>query len=160
LGFSFVRSSEPFLNRSTSADVLLEGVKIGWLGEIEEKVLRSYDIEQKVYCSELRFDIMMQKGFTDVQYKAIPRYPQVTRDFAFLVDDTLLVETMIEQIETISPFIVSVGVFDMFKKETKSIALRVIFQSYDETLTDETVNALQEIIIQKVTNIPGVTLRT
>jgi phenylalanyl-tRNA synthetase beta chain len=95
-----------------------------------------------------------------VQYKAIPRYPQVTRDFAFLVDDTLLVETMIEQIETISPFIVSVGVFDMFKKETKSIALRVIFQSYDETLTDETVNALQEIIIQKVTNIPGVTLRT
>jgi phenylalanyl-tRNA synthetase beta chain len=160
LSVSFVRSSEPFLNRSTSADVLLEGAKVGWLGEIEEKVLRSYDIEQKVYCSELRFDIMMQKGFTDVQYKAIPRYPQVTRDFAFLVDDTVVVATMIEQIETISPLIVSVGVFDMFRKETKSIALRVIFQSYEETLTDETVNALQEIIIQKVTNIPGVTLRT
>ena len=160
LSVSFVRSNEPFLNRSTSADVLLEGAKVGWLGEIEEKVLRSYDIEQKVYCSELRFDIMMQKGFTDVQYKAIPRYPQVTRDFAFLVDDTVVVATMIEQIETISPLIVSVGVFDMFRKETKSIALRVIFQSYEETLTDETVNALQEIIIQKVTNIPGVTLRT
>jgi len=160
LSVSFVRSNEPFLNRSTSADVLLEGVKVGWLGEIEETVLRSYDIEQKVYCSELRFDIMMQKGFTDVQYKAIPRYPQVTRDFAFLVDDTVVVATMIEQIETISPLIVSVGVFDMFRKETKSIALRVIFQSYEETLTDETVNALQEIIIQKVTNIPGVTLRT
>ena len=160
LSVSFVRSNEPFLNRSTSADVLLEGVKVGWLGEIEEKVLRLYDIEQKVYCSELRFDIMMPKSFTDVQYKAIPRYPQVTRDFAFLVDDTVVVATMIEQIETISPLIVSVGVFDMFRKETKSIALRVIFQSYEETLTDETVNALQEIIIQKVTNIPGVTLRT
>jgi len=160
LSVSFVRSNEPFLNRSTSADVLLEGAKVGWIGEIEEKVLRLYDIEQKVYCSELRFDIMMQKGFTDVQYKAIPRYPQVTRDFAFLVDDTVVVATMIEQIETISPLIVSVGVFDMFRKETKSIALRVIFQSYEETLTDETVNALQEIIIQKVTNIPGVTLRT
>ncbi|MBP1734232.1 MAG: phenylalanyl-tRNA synthetase subunit beta [Deltaproteobacteria bacterium] len=160
LSISFVRSNEPFLNRSTSADILLEGAKVGWLGEIEEKVLRSYDIEQKVYCSELRFDIMMQKVFTDVQYKAIPRYPQVTRDFAFLVDDTVVVAAMIEQIETISPLIVSVGVFDMFRKETKSIALRVIFQSYEETLTDETVNALQEIIIQKVTNIPGVTLRT
>jgi phenylalanyl-tRNA synthetase beta chain len=160
LSVSFVRSNEPFLNGSTSADVLLEGAKVGWLGEIEEKVLRLYDIEQKVYCSELRFDIMMQKGFTDVQYKAIPRYPQVTRDFAFLVDDTVVVATMIEQIETISPLIVSVGVFDMFRKETKSIALRVIFQSYEETLTDETVNALQGIIIQKVTNIQGVTLRT
>jgi phenylalanyl-tRNA synthetase beta chain len=160
LSVSFVRSSEPFLNASGSADVLLEGVKIGWLGEIEEKVLHSYDIEQKVYCAELRFDIMMQKAFTDVKYKAIPRYPQVTRDFAFLVDDMVPVAAMIEQIETISRLIISVGVFDMFKKETKSIALRVVFQSYEETLTDETVNALQEIIIQKVTNIPGVTLRT
>jgi len=70
------------------------------------------------------------------------------------------VATLIEQIEKISPLIVSVGVFDMFKKETKSIALRVVFQSYEETLTDETVNALQDVIIQKVTNIQGVTLRT
>ena len=41
LSVSFVRSNEPFLNRSTSADVLLEGAKVGWIGEIEEKVLRS-----------------------------------------------------------------------------------------------------------------------
>jgi phenylalanyl-tRNA synthetase beta chain len=103
---------------------------------------------------------MMQKGFTDVEYKAIPRYPQVTRDFAFLVEDAVPVATMLGQIKTISPLITSVGVFDMFKKEVKSIALRVVFQSYEETLTDETVNALQEVIIQKVTSIPGVTLRT
>ena len=160
LNFSFVRSDEPFLNKGKAADILLEGIKIGWLGEIDDKVLRSYDIEQKVYCAELRFDIIIQKGFTDIQYKAIPRYPQVTRDFAFLVDEAVPVATLIEQIEKISPLIVSVGVFDMFKKETKSIALRVVFQSYEETLTDETVNALQDVIIQKVTNIQGVTLRT
>jgi phenylalanyl-tRNA synthetase beta chain len=160
LNFSFVRSDEPFLNKGKAADILLEGIKIGWLGEIDDKVLRSYDIEQKVYCAELRFDIIIQKGFTDIQYKAIPRYPQVTRDFAFLVDEAVPVATLIEQIEKISPLIISVGVFDMFKKETKSIALRVVFQSYEETLTDETVNALQDVIIQKVTNIQGVTLRT
>ncbi len=67
---------------------------------------------------------------------------------------------MLEQIKTVSPLIAAVGVFDMFKKETKSIALRVIFQSFERTLTDDAVNALQEIIIQKVTSIPGVTLRT
>jgi phenylalanyl-tRNA synthetase beta chain len=158
--FSFVKSSEPFLNQSKSADILFDGVKIGWLGEIEEKVLRSYDIEQKVYCGELRFDIIISKGFKEVQYKAIPRYPQVTRDFAFVVDEAVTVNALIEQIETVSPLIASVGVFDMFKKETKSIALRVVFQSYEETLTDEVVNALQDVIIQKITNISGVTLRT
>jgi phenylalanyl-tRNA synthetase beta chain len=160
VNFDFAKSNEPFLKKNGSADILLEGAKIGWLGEIEENVLHAYNIEQKVYCAEIRFDIMMQKGFTDVEYKAIPRYPQVTRDFAFLVEDAVPVATMLGQIKTISPLITSVGVFDMFKKEVKSIALRVVFQSYEETLTDETVNALQEVIIQKVTSIPGVTLRT
>lgn len=158
--FDFVKSNEPFLKEGRSADVLMERMKIGWVGEIEDNILSIYNIEQKVYCAELRFDIIMQKSITDIQYKAIPRYPQVTRDFAFLVEDTVPVTTMLEQIKTISPLITSIGVFDMFKKETKSIALRVVFQSYEETLTDETVNALQEIIIQKVAGIPGVKLRT
>lgn len=158
--FDFMKSSEPFLKKNRAADVFLEGVKIGWIGEIEDTVLHAYSIEQKVYCAEVRFDIITQKSATDVQYKAIPRYPQVTRDFAFLVEDAVPVETMLKQIKTTSPLITSVGVFDMFKKETKSIALRVVFQSHEETLTDETVNALQDIIIQKVTSLPGVTLRT
>jgi len=158
--FDFVRSSEPFLMKNRSADVMLEGIKIGWVGEIEDSVLNTYNIEQKVYSAELRFDIMMEKSKINVQYKPIPRYPQVTRDFAFLVEGAVPVATMLEQIKTVSPLITAVGVFDMFKKETKSIALRVIFQSFEETLTDDAVNALQEIIIQKVTSIPGVTLRT
>jgi phenylalanyl-tRNA synthetase beta chain len=146
--------------KNRSADVMLEGIKIGWVGEIEDSVLNTYNIEQKVYSAELRFDIMMEKSKINVQYKPIPRYPQVTRDFAFLVEGAVPVATMLEQIKTVSPLITAVGVFDMFKKETKSIALRVIFQSFEETLTDDAVNALQEIIIQKVTSIPGVTLRT
>jgi len=158
--FDYVKSNEAFLKEGRSADVLMKGMKIGWIGEVGDNILSNYTIEQKVYCAELRFDIIMQKSIMDVQYKAIPRYPQVTRDFAFLVEDTVPVSTMLEQIKTISPLITSVGVFDMFKKEKKSIALRVVFQSYEETLTDETVNGLQEIIIQKVTSIPGVTLRT
>lgn len=158
--FDFMKSNEPFLKKNRSADVFLENMKIGWVGEIEDSIVNAYNIEQKVYCAEVRFDIIMQKSVMDIQYKAIPRYPQVTRDFAFLVEDAVPVETMLEQIKTISPLITSVGVFDMFKKETKSIALRVVFQSHEETLTDETVNVLQDIIIQKVTSLPGVTLRT
>lgn len=53
-----------------------------------------------------------------------------------------------------------VGVFDMFKKEARSIALRVVFQSFEDTLKDETVNELQDTIIKELSNIKGVTLRT
>lgn len=158
--FDFIPSDEPFLKRNKSADIVLGGERTGWLGEMNERVLAAYGIEQKVYCAEIRFDKMMREGVKDVQYKPISRYPQVTRDFAFMVDDEVPVASLVRQIETVSPLITSVGVFDMFRKEKKSLALRVVFQSYDETLKDETVNALQEVIIEKVTSVPGVTLRT
>jgi phenylalanyl-tRNA synthetase beta subunit len=59
----------------------------------------------------------------------------------------------------VSPLIVDVGVFDMFKKEMRSVSFRVVFQSFEDTLTDEAVNVLQDAIINEVTNINGVSLR-
>jgi phenylalanyl-tRNA synthetase beta chain len=93
------------------------------------------------------------------QYHPIPRFPQVTRDFSFFIDDSIPVGMLMDRIRGASPLITSVGVFDMFKKERRSVSFRVIFQSYEDTLKDETVNRLQEIIIKELTNIDGISLR-
>ena len=157
---SFERTRESFLNDNDSADIFIEDRKIGWLGEIKEEVLKSYEIEQKVYCAELRFDIISKTGrIESKKYKPIPRYPQVVRDFSFFIDESIPVSMVIDKIEKASPLITSVGVFDMFKKDARSISLRVTFQSYEDTLTDEEVNSLQEAIIKEITNINGIILR-
>jgi phenylalanyl-tRNA synthetase beta chain len=149
------------LNDSDSADVFVNGAKIGWIGEIKEEVLKSYEIEQKVYCAELRFDIISKTGrIESKKYRPIPRYPQVVRDFSFFIDEGISVSMVIDKIEKSSPLITSVGVFDMFKKDIRSVALRVTFQSYEDTLTDEKVNSLQEAIIKEITSVNGITLRT
>jgi phenylalanyl-tRNA synthetase beta chain len=158
--FTFESTMEPFLNANNAADVLLDGMKIGWVGEIREEVLKSYEIEQKVYGAELRFDIILKTGKIEPKYKPMPKYPHVTRDFSFYVNDGIYVSTLIDKIKKISPLIQSVGVFDMFKKEMKSISFRVVFQSYRDTLKDEEVNDLQGVIIQELTAIDGITLRT
>jgi len=157
--FYLKRSEEPFLNTSRGADIFIEGEKAGWIGELRDEVLRSYEIEQKVYCAELRFDIILKKGNMKARYRPIPRYPQASRDFSFFVDDAVPVAGVIEAIKRISPLIRQVGVFDVFRKETRSIALRVVFQSFEDTLTDQTVNDLQETIIRELADIRGVTLR-
>ncbi|OPY77614.1 MAG: Phenylalanine--tRNA ligase beta subunit [Syntrophorhabdus sp. PtaU1.Bin058] len=157
--FSLQKTVEPFLNPQRAADVFTGGMKAGWIGELREEVLKSYGIEQSIYCAELQFDIILQKVKLEVQYHPIPRFPQVTRDFSFFIDDSIPVETVINRIRGASPLITSVGVFDMFKKEKRSISFRVIFQSYEDTLKDETVNRLQEIIIKELTNIDGISLR-
>ncbi len=42
----------------------------------------------------------------------------------------------------------------------RSISFRVVFQSYEDTLTDESVNSLQQIIIDRLTMTEGIKLRT
>ncbi|MCX5807913.1 MAG: phenylalanine--tRNA ligase subunit beta [Proteobacteria bacterium] len=153
------KSMEPFLNPNKSGDVFVNNEKAGWIGEIKAEVLKFYEIEQKVYCAELRFDVIWKMSRLNVQYTPIPKYPQVTRDFTFLIADKTPVSHIIEKIKGVSPLIIDVGVFDMFKKEVRSVSFRVVFQSFEDTLKDETVNALQDIIIKEVTNIDGVMLR-
>jgi phenylalanyl-tRNA synthetase beta chain len=157
--FSLTKSSESFLHPMRGADIYIDNTKAGWIGEIKEEVLESFEIEQSIYCAELEFDIILQKGNFDVHYRPIPRYPQVTRDFSFYVDDSVPIASLVGTIRDLSPLITSVGIFDMFRKETRSIAFRVTFQSFEETLKDETINGLQETIIQKLSNTEGISLR-
>ena len=157
--FSLAKSNEPFLHPMRGADIYIDDTKVGWIGEIREEVLKSFEIEQSIYCAELQFDIILQKGNFEVHYKPIPRYPQVTRDFSFYVDDNIPIASLVDTIRDLSPLITSVGIFDMFRKETRSVAFRVTFQSFEDTLKDETINGLQETIIQKLSNTEGISLR-
>lgn len=159
LTFTVDISNEPFLEVGRSADIYIDGKKFGWVGEMRGDVLKIYEIEQKTCCAELSFDIILEKGSLDFKYKSIPRYPQVVRDFSFFVDDRIPVSTLIDKIKGVSPLITSVGVFDMFKKEKRSVSFRVVFQSYEETLRDEMVNGIQETIINELTKIEGIILR-
>ncbi len=153
------KTSEPFLNPQRGVDIFVDGTKIGWIGELREEIVKSYEIEQSIYCAELQFDIILQKMKLEVQYHPIPRFPQVTRDFSFFIDDSIPVGMLMDKIRGASPLITSVGIFDMFRKEKRSVSFRVVFQSYEDTLKDETVNRLQEIIIKELTNINGISLR-
>ena len=159
LDFRLQESAEPFLCSNRSGDILLSGTKIGWIGEIEDNILKSYGIEQKIYCAELRLDTILKMGQRSTQYSPIPKYPQTTRDFSFVIAGNTAVSYIIEKIKAVSPLIIDVGVFDMFKKDGRSVSFRAVFQSFEDTLKDETVNALQDIIIKEVTSIDGVILR-
>jgi phenylalanyl-tRNA synthetase beta chain len=160
LEFEVRRTTEGFLDGATSADVFLGGAKIGWMGEFRPKVLDAYGIKEKVLCAELDLDVISEKGTGERTYRPIPRYPAVVRDFSFYVDDSVPVGGLIERIKEVSPLIISAGVFDIFKKEVRSISFRVVFQSYEDTLTDESVNDLQQIIIDRLTETDGIKLRT
>jgi phenylalanyl-tRNA synthetase beta chain len=160
LDFTVERSREPFLKASSGGDLVIEGEKIGWLGEISGEVTDFYGIDQKVYCLEVRSDILLKRGNLRSTYQGASRFPQVTRDFSFSIDESIPVARLMKMIREVSPLVTSVGIFDVFRKDDiRSVSFRVVFQSYENTLKDEAVNQLQDIIIGRLTAIDGVTLR-
>ncbi len=160
VGFDVVKTDEPFLEPGKGADILIDGTKVGWMGQLSGEVAQAYEIKEKVLCAELNLDVAMDKGVDGRTYRPIPRFPAVTRDFSFIVEEDIPVSTLIEIIEGVSPLIVSVGVFDVFIKEVKSISFRVVLQSFEDTLTDETINDVQQVIIERLTKVQGVKLRS
>jgi len=152
-------SAEPFVNRYNAADLYAGDVKVGWAGELKQEVLAAYGIEQKVYAAEIDLTALAERGLRERKYQPIPRYPSVVRDFSFIIEPGISVGSLMDEIKAVSPLIVSVGVFDLFKREKTSVAFRVTFQSLEDTLRDEAVNELQEVIIRALTQIEGVKLR-
>ncbi len=81
-------------------------------------------------------------------FKPFSPYPFTTRDIAFWMPaetDSNAVERMIR--ENAGELLVRLDQFDRFEKERKvSLAFRLVFQSFDRTLTDDEVNAIMEKI--------------
>lgn len=74
------------------------------------------------------------------------QYPFVTRDIALWVPEDVSPETVQSCItETAGELCTRISQFDAFKKEGRvSYAFRLVFQSYDRTLTDEEVGKIME----------------
>jgi phenylalanyl-tRNA synthetase beta chain len=153
-------TEEPFLEHARAADLIVGGTKVGWMGEIREDVRAAYDVGERVWCAEFDLDAITERGSEERTYRPVPRYPAVIRDFSFYVDDEIPVADLMLRIKEVSPLITSVGVFDVFRKEVRSISFRVIFQSFEDTLTDEHVNSIQHVIIDRLTQTAGIKLRT
>jgi phenylalanyl-tRNA synthetase beta chain len=78
------------------------------------------------------------------QYKAFSKYPFISRDIAMWVPTGTTPETVFGIMAEIGgPLLTRIDLFDTFVKGDKtSLAFRLIFQSFDKTLTDDEVAAI------------------
>ncbi len=109
----------------------------------------------------------LASGSPSVTYKPFSKYPFIVRDIAFFVPSVIPVETGIQTIlDSLSPLEKKLLVkdpilFDEFKKPARpgeaggddkiSYAFRLVFQSFEKTLTDDEVNKIMEKVNAVVT---------
>ena len=117
---------------------------------------KRYDMKDAV-IGEFNMEVLLDSHPEKVKFTPISKYPSVSRDLAFVVDQTLPVATSSRGIRKCGKLgkeniIQEVEVFDVYEGEhveagKKSIALTITFQSADKTLTDQDINTIHEKVL-------------
>ncbi|MBM3434820.1 MAG: phenylalanine--tRNA ligase subunit beta [Bacteroidetes bacterium] len=130
-GISYFKNSEQILD----------------IGMLSTQTLHSFDIRQCVYYAEFYWDqifALAQAG--KIQYRPVPKFPEVRRDLALLVS-TSITFAEIEKLafKTEKMLLKSINLFDVYEGgniETgkKSYAVSFILQDEEKTLTDKVID--------------------
>jgi phenylalanyl-tRNA synthetase beta chain len=140
------RGSEPFLHPGRAVEVLADGERVGWLGELHPLCVGDL---QGAAVMELDLDRMI----SHVSHRAYSEpidYPVVLRDLAVTVAEATASADVVKAIRSVAgELLVDVQVFDVYTGSqagpgNKSVALHLKFQAADRTLTDDDVNGLMD----------------
>ena len=141
--------------------------KIGVIGLINSAARKEWRLNDPVAAAELNLEPLIANvwlarhssksdGGKREQVKDLPLYPAVERDFAFVVDEAVRHEEILNAVQSSAPAeLESVKLFDVFRgksleKGKKSVAYSFVYRSPSGTLTDEKVNAFHEAVGKKV----------
>lgn len=122
-----------------------KNVDICKIGQVEENLLKEYDIEQDVFAAEINIDELKKIEIKEKVFTQLLKYPKVIRDCAFVLDNKINnfeVEKTIK--ESSSKLLKNIKLFDIFESDSlgegkKSLAFQLEYYDSSRTLTEEEV---------------------
>ena len=147
------KNKKPFLHPGRQADMLYDGVKIGYLGEVHPIVCDNYDLATKAYVAVIDMPPIVERAGFDHKYEGVSKFPAVTRDISMTVPKTVLVGD-IEKVITQrgGKILESVNLFDVYegsqiKEGFKSVAYSISFRAKDRNLEEADITGAMKKIL-------------
>lgn len=144
----------------------VNGKALGFIGIVACKQLKAFDIDQEVYYADLDWNQLIKQN---KQYKAVitdlPKYPEVKRDFALLVDKSVEFADLARAAFGVEKKLLkNVYLFDVYEGKNleegkKSYALSFILQDTENTLKDTQIENIMNRLKKTFEETFGATLR-
>lgn len=159
----FRPSTHSALHPGQAADIIAaSGEVIGCLGMLHPTLEKQLGFETPVYLFELQQDLLLNKQLP--AFVALSKFPSVRRDLALLVKSEVCANVIVDCIKQCGLHdLQEISVFDVYQGEGvdagyKSIALSLILQNSEQTLTDAAIDDILATLLQALNNI-GARLR-
>lgn len=159
-------------NKPVESDVFTEGIAFALgndilveFGTIKKSILKHFDIKQEVFFADFNWNIILKFVGNKIIFTDIPKYPEVRRDLALLVDQSVAFEsvyTIARQTE--KTLLKEVNLFDVYQGKNlpegkKSYAVSFTLQDSTKTLTDEQIDKIMSKLQKNFESELGASLR-
>ena len=155
----------PSYHPGRCAKVTVDGVDVGYMGQVHPLVAANYGIDAEVYCAELNFSKLFELTLPEPTFTPLPKYPAVTRDLALVCDEATTVAELENCIVAAAGKLLrQVNLFDIYRGKgipegKKSMAFSLVLRADDRTLTDEDSVGVVNKVLSKLESDLGVQIR-
>ena len=145
-----------YYNPAAAASVSVHESALGYLGRLSDGVAEAFSLKVVPYIFELDLEAMMENMSGERYFKALPRFPAISRDQALVLEKSVDAGRILDFINGLKEeFFAEVSLFDYYegrqlKQGLKSLAFRFLYRAPDRTMTDEEVSVIHQNIIDKV----------
>ncbi len=161
-------SIEPY-----SDDIYAEGLQcnlnsseLGTYGLVNRAILKEFDIKQEVFYADFDWDLILSSiSKQNKQFKEIPKFPEVTRDFALQLDEAVSFQQVYNLAwNTEKNLLKKVNLFDVYKGKNlpegkKSYAVSFTLLDEKKTLTDKQIDKIMSKLLARYQKELGAELR-
>ena len=152
----------PHLQPGRAAQMLFGGDVVGWVGEIHPLAADAFEAAAPVVAFELDMAVLERAARPARDYVDVPQFPAVARDAAFVVDESVTNEKLMQCMTSAGgKLLEGVQLFDVYRDEErigagkKSMAYSLTYRAADRTLTSEEVDKAHDRLVKKVSNATG-----
>ncbi|MBL7649432.1 MAG: phenylalanine--tRNA ligase subunit beta [Candidatus Hydrogenedentes bacterium] len=152
----FEETDFPTFQKGQRAAIVANKKTIGYLGKAASAVVRAFDTEGSIYLAELDLDVLLGSRPAASQFAPVPTFPPSVRDLAVVVDAAVPAGGLRDMAsQSGGNLLRAVEIFDIFTgpqvgEGKKSVALNLVFQSNERTLTDQDTQKAFDKILKRL----------
>ena len=160
----YERSTLSFLHPGQSAELYIDDIYVGWLGQLHPNTAKQLDLPT-TWVAQLSLAPLLTIAREQHAITTPSKFPQVRRDIAILVDSNISLQALETTVRTAAgDMLTDLWLFDVYQGDKvpegqRSLAFALIWQDSTQTLSDEAVKTATDKVVQALTDQHSVQLR-